>query len=90
VALKRSRACSKNTNYWDAANTQLPVVDFLPVTLSSTAINLYDTQEADVIWDKDLVPTEILDLLQKTSGLPFVHQLRHLLHALQYGAQAFQ
>lgn len=55
----------KNTNYWDAANTQLEVVDFLPVTLSSSAVNLYETQEADVIWDKDLVPTEILDLLQQ-------------------------
>lgn len=55
----------KNTNYWDAANTQLNVVDFLPVTLASTALNLYDTQQADIIWDKDLVPTEILDLLLK-------------------------
>jgi oligopeptide transport system substrate-binding protein len=55
----------KNTNYWDAANTQLGVVDFLPVTLASTALNLYDTHQADVIWDKDLVPSEILDLLLK-------------------------
>jgi oligopeptide transport system substrate-binding protein len=55
----------KNTNYWDAANTHLNVVDFLPVTSSSTAVNLYDAHEADVIWDKDLVPTEILDLLLK-------------------------
>ncbi len=57
----------KNPHYWDAANVQLEVVDFLPVTLSSTAVNLYDTQEADIIWDKDLVPTEILDLLQSRS-----------------------
>ena len=55
----------KNTNYWDAANAQLEVVDFLPVTLSSTAVNLYETGEADIIWDKDLVPSEILDLLRE-------------------------
>lgn len=57
----------KNTNYWDAANTQLDVVDFLPVSLASTALNLYDTGEADVIWDKDLVPAEILDVLKQRS-----------------------
>lgn len=55
----------KNPHYWDAAKTQLEVVDFLPVTLPSTALNLYDTGEADVIWDKDLVPTEILPDLRK-------------------------
>lgn len=55
----------KNPHYWDAANTQLEVVDFLPVTLPSTALNLYDTREADIVWDKDLVPTEILADLRK-------------------------
>jgi len=54
----------KNTNYWAAANVDLNVVDFLPVNLASTALNLYDSGEADVIWDKDLVPTEIIDLLK--------------------------
>lgn len=54
----------KNTNYWDAANVQLNVVDFLPVSLASTALNLYDTGEADVIWDKDLVPSEIMDAIK--------------------------
>lgn len=54
----------KNTNYWDAANTHLNIVDFLPVSLASTALNLYETGEADVIWDKDLVPSEILDAVK--------------------------
>lgn len=57
----------KNTNYWGATQGQLNVVDFLPVTLASSAVNLYETGEADIIWDKDLVPTEILDLLRKRS-----------------------
>jgi oligopeptide transport system substrate-binding protein len=60
----------KNPNYWDAANTQLQVVDLLPVSLASTALNLYETKEADIIWDKDLVPSEILDALK---GRPDFH-----------------
>jgi oligopeptide transport system substrate-binding protein len=57
----------KNPNYWDAANVQLNVVDFLAVGMPTTALNLYETGEADLIWDKDVVPTEILDVLQKRS-----------------------
>jgi oligopeptide transport system substrate-binding protein len=66
----------KNTNYWDAAKVQINVVDFLPVSLASTALNLYKTGEADLIWDKDLVPTEILDAI--TNRLDF-HTTKPLL-----------
>ncbi|MDB6056375.1 MAG: oligopeptide transport system substrate-binding protein, partial [Verrucomicrobiales bacterium] len=54
----------KNLRYWDAANTKLNSVDFLPVAMPSTALNLYDTGEADVIWDKDLIPAELQDALR--------------------------
>ncbi len=54
----------KNTNYWGADKVQLDVVDYLAVSLPTTALNLYETKEADVIWDKDVVPTEILDVLR--------------------------
>jgi oligopeptide transport system substrate-binding protein len=54
----------KNPRYWDAANTQLEVVDFLPVGLPNTALSLYQTGAADVIWDKDLLPTEQFDILK--------------------------
>jgi oligopeptide transport system substrate-binding protein len=54
----------KNPRYWDAANTKLDTVDFLPVAMPSTALNLYDTGEADIIWDKDLIPGELLDALR--------------------------
>ena len=54
----------KNPRYWDAANTKLDTVDFLPVAMPSTALNLYDTGEADIIWDKELIPTELLDVLR--------------------------
>jgi oligopeptide transport system substrate-binding protein len=55
----------KNPHYWDAANTRLDIVDLLPVGSPTTALNLYDTGAADVVWDKDLVPTELLDVLLK-------------------------
>jgi oligopeptide transport system substrate-binding protein len=55
----------KNHRYWDAANTQLEIVDFLPTGSPTTALNLYDTGAADIVWDKDLVPVELLDVLLK-------------------------
>jgi oligopeptide transport system substrate-binding protein len=56
---------TKNPRYWDAANTRLGVVDFLPVGSPTTALNLYETGAADIVWDKDLVPVELLDVLLK-------------------------
>ncbi|MBI3416418.1 MAG: peptide ABC transporter substrate-binding protein [Verrucomicrobia bacterium] len=57
----------KNPRYWDAANTQSEVVDLLPCTLASTALNLYQTGAADIVWDKELVPNELLDVVLKRS-----------------------
>lgn len=54
----------KNPRYWDAANTHMDVVDFLPVTVPNTALNIYKTGAADVIWDKDLLPTEQFDIIK--------------------------
>src|SRR6185295_11863298 len=53
----------KNPRYWDAASTQTEVVDLLPCTSANTALNLYERGQADVVWDKNLVPTELLDIL---------------------------
>jgi oligopeptide transport system substrate-binding protein len=55
----------KNGRYWDAANTRSEIVDLLPGTSPNTALNLYETGAADVVWDKNLVPVELLDLLLK-------------------------
>jgi oligopeptide transport system substrate-binding protein len=55
----------KNPRHWDAANTRSSVIDFLPVKTAANALNLYETGEADIIWDKNLVPTELMDLLKK-------------------------
>jgi oligopeptide transport system substrate-binding protein len=55
----------KNERYWDAANTASAIVDLLPCVNASTALNLYETGAADVVWDKNLVPVDMLDLLLK-------------------------
>ena len=55
----------KNRYYWDAANTKTEVVDFLPISMPSTALNLYDTGIADIIWDKDIIPQELMDVLRQ-------------------------
>ncbi len=55
----------KNPRYWDAANTSLEVVDLLTIANPATAFNLYEAGHADVIWDRNLVPAELLDLLRQ-------------------------
>jgi oligopeptide transport system substrate-binding protein len=65
----------KNPRYWDAANTQVDVVDILPIGSPATALNLYATGAADVVWDKSLIPTELLDLLTQR---PDFHRFDYL------------
>jgi oligopeptide transport system substrate-binding protein len=55
----------KNPHYWDASHTRSDVIDLLPTASPNTALNLYETGVADVIWDKDLVPVELMDVLMK-------------------------
>jgi oligopeptide transport system substrate-binding protein len=55
----------KNPLYWDAANTQSSIIDFLPVGSPNTALNLYERGQVDVVWDKGLIPSELLDVLLK-------------------------
>jgi oligopeptide transport system substrate-binding protein len=53
-----------NPHYWDAANTRCQVVDLLPIRSASTALNLYERGAIDVIWDKELVPSELFPVLK--------------------------
>ena len=53
----------KNPRYWDAANTQSDLIDLLPIGRASSALNLYTRGQVDVVWDKELVPTELTDVL---------------------------
>ncbi|MCZ7638398.1 MAG: peptide ABC transporter substrate-binding protein [Verrucomicrobia bacterium] len=55
----------RNPHYWDREQTVLEVVDLLTVGNPATAFNLYETGQADVIWDRSLVPAELLDRLRE-------------------------
>ncbi|HET7626655.1 MAG TPA: peptide ABC transporter substrate-binding protein [Verrucomicrobiae bacterium] len=55
----------KNPRYWDAANTSVNIFDLLPIASPTVALNLYERGQVDIVWDKDLVPTELLDVLLK-------------------------
>jgi oligopeptide transport system substrate-binding protein len=55
----------KNPRYWDATNTSIETVDLFPVNSQNTALNLFVNREVDIVWDKDVVPTELLDVLSK-------------------------
>ncbi len=65
----------KNPRYWDAANTRSQVIDLLPIGSPSTALNLYENGQVDVVWDKDLVPVELLDVLLRR---PDFHTFNYL------------
>lgn len=54
----------KNPRYWDHLHVISKIVDILPTGNASTALNLYETGEVDIVWDKDLVPTELVGLLR--------------------------
>lgn len=55
----------RNPRYWDAAHTASGIIDILPIGSANTALNLYETGGADIVWDKDLVPYELLDVLMR-------------------------
>jgi oligopeptide transport system substrate-binding protein len=65
----------KNPRYWDAANTKSEIIDLLPVGSANAALNLYMNGQADVVWDKDLVPTDLVDALLKR---PDFHTFNYL------------
>jgi len=55
----------KNPYYWDHGQVASMMVDILPTGNASTALNLYETGEVDIVWDKDLIPTELVRLLRE-------------------------
>jgi oligopeptide transport system substrate-binding protein len=65
----------KNPYYWDAVNTKANVLDFLCISAPATALNLYETGQADMIWDRDLLPNELLDELSMRPDYHSFHAL---------------
>jgi oligopeptide transport system substrate-binding protein len=55
----------KNPRYWDAVNTKSKTIDLLPVGTANAALNLYERGQADVVWDKELIPAQLLDILRR-------------------------
>jgi oligopeptide transport system substrate-binding protein len=65
----------KNPRYWDAANTQSELIDILPVGSPNTALNLYERGQVDIVWDKELIPAELIDVLLRR---PDFHTFNYL------------
>lgn len=55
----------KNPHYWNRANIGMKTIDVLPAAKPMTAFNFYDTGVADLIMDKGLAPTTLIDQLKK-------------------------
>jgi len=55
----------RNPNYWDAANTRSDTIDLLSCVSATTALNLFTRRAVDIVWDKELVSLDLLDLLRK-------------------------
>jgi oligopeptide transport system substrate-binding protein len=57
----------KNPRYWDADNTHVNTVDFLPHRDATFTLNAFLSGEADIILDKRRVPSELLDVVRTNS-----------------------
>lgn len=53
-----------NPKHWAAHEVKSKVVDFIPMSSPTTALNLYESGEADIIWDKSLIPSALMDVLR--------------------------
>lgn len=56
---------AKNPRYWDAANVKLETIDILPSAKPNTAFNMYHTGVADLMMDKGLAPTALMNELRE-------------------------
>lgn len=54
-----------NPLHWAADRVRSPVVDFIPMSSPATALNLFVAGEADIIWDKSLIPSSLMDILRQ-------------------------
>ncbi|MEQ1861489.1 MAG: peptide ABC transporter substrate-binding protein [Chthoniobacteraceae bacterium] len=55
----------KNPTYWNADAVKLNSIDVLPAQRPNTAFNFYATGVADLMMDKGLAPTSLMEALKK-------------------------
>lgn len=55
----------KNPYYWDSSRVQLRNIEVLPISKPNTAYNFYAAGQADLLMDKGLVPTALLNELRQ-------------------------
>jgi oligopeptide transport system substrate-binding protein len=65
----------KNPNYWNAANVQVNTVDFLPQHEPNFCLNVFLQGDADLIFDKRRMPSELLDAFKDK---PYFHRFEVL------------
>lgn len=65
----------KNPFHWDVANIRNESVDLIHLDSAITALNLFELGQVDVIWDKTLIPAELMDVLQTK---PYTHLFSYL------------
>lgn len=56
---------AKNPFYWDKTRVAMETVDLLPISKANTAFNFYEAGIADLMMDKGIVPTALLNDLRK-------------------------
>jgi oligopeptide transport system substrate-binding protein len=54
----------KNPRYWNAAQVGMASIDVLPSARANTAFNFYSTGLSDLMMDKGLAPTSLMDQLR--------------------------
>jgi oligopeptide transport system substrate-binding protein len=64
-----------NPLHWAADEVRSKVVDFIPMSSPATAMNLFVSGQADIIWDKSLIPSSLMDVLRKK---PYCHTFGYL------------
>ncbi len=53
----------KNPYYWDAEHTQCERIKYLTMSSANTVLNLFLQGEVDIVWDQNLIPTDLREIM---------------------------
>lgn len=65
----------KNPHYWELDSGRIELIDLFPVSSPAAALNLYIKGQVDIVWDKEVVPAELLDVLTNRTDF---HRFKYL------------